>query len=147
MNKEYLKSFFEENKDTLMDDEIEINDFGDFEYYIIDTITSNIQYDFDLDIDIEKLFKKDNTPSIDIEINNNGIMKVEQTDSDKARGGVALMTIDEKGNVARRDLINEGDFVMLMNYYMYVKDYDIKDDFINVDGKNDRKDFESGMDM
>lgn len=149
MNKEYLKKFYEENKDTLMDDEIEINDFEDFENYIIDTITSNIQYDFDLDIDIEKLFKKDNTPSIDIEINNNGIMKVEQTDSDKARGGVALMTIDEKGNVARRDLIDEGDFVMLMNYYMYVKDNDIKDDFINLEGKNDRKDIENnyGMDM
>ena len=36
---------------------------------------------------------------------------------------------------------------MLMNYYIYVKDYDIKDDFINVEGKNDRKDFESGIDM
>lgn len=85
--------------------------------------------------------------SIEVEINNEGKFRLSQTEADKARGGIALETIDHKGEVYRRDLINEGDFVMLMNYYIYVKDYDIKDDFINVEGKNDRKDFESGMDM
>lgn len=85
--------------------------------------------------------------SIEVEINNEGKFRLSQTEADKARGGIALETIDHKGEVYRRDLINEGDFVMLMNYYIYVKDYDIKDDFINVEGKNDRKDFESGIDM
>lgn len=85
--------------------------------------------------------------SIEVEINNEGKFRLSQTEADKARGGIALETIDHKGEVYRRDLINEGDFVMLMNYYIYVKDYDIKDDFINVEGKNDIKDFESGMDM
>ena len=85
--------------------------------------------------------------NIEVEINNEGKFRLSQTEADKARGGIALETIDHKGEVYRRDLINEGDFVMLMNYYIYVKDYDIKDDFINVEGKNDRKDFESGIDM
>ena len=148
MNKEYLKKFFKENKDILTNGST-LSDLEDFESFIIDTITSNMQYEFNLDIDIDELFKNDNTPSIDIGINNNGIMKVEQTESDKMRGGVGLITIDENKNIARRDLISEGDFVMLMNYYIYVKDNDIKDDFINLEGKNDRKDFENncGMDM
>ena len=85
--------------------------------------------------------------SIEVEINNEGKFRLSQTEADKIRGGIALETIDHKGQVYRRDLIDEGDFVMLMNYYIYVKDYDIKDDFINVEGKNDRKDFESEMNM
>lgn len=80
--------------------------------------------------------------NIEVEINNGGKFKLSQSEADKARCGVLLETIDHKGEVYRRDLISEGDFVMLMNYYMYVKDNDIKDDFINVEGKNDRKDFE-----
>ena len=141
MNKEYLKRFYEENIEKFNDREVEINSYEEFEDYLIANITSNLQYDFNLDIDIDKLFQKDN-PSIDIGINNNGIMRVEQTESDKMRGGVGLVIIDEKENIARRDLIDEGDFVMLMNYYVHVKDNDIKDDFINIDGKNDREDFE-----
>ena len=85
--------------------------------------------------------------SIEVEINNEERLRVSQTETDKARGGIALETIDHKGQVYRRDLIDEGDFVMLMNYYIYVKDNDIKDDFINVEGKNDRKEFENGIDM
>ena len=85
--------------------------------------------------------------NIEVEINNEGKFRLSQTEADKARCGIALETIDHKGQVYRRDLISEGDFVMLMNYYIYIKDYDIKDDFINVEGKNDRKDFESDMYM
>lgn len=32
--------------------------------------------------------------------------------------------------------ISAGDFVMLLNYYRYVKDNDIQNDFINFNGKN-----------
>jgi len=43
-------------------------------------------------------------------------------------------------------LIDEGDFVMLLNYYYYIKDYDIKDDFINREGVNDREKFSPNND-
>ena len=85
--------------------------------------------------------------NIEVEINNGGKFKLSQSEADKAHCGILLETIDYKGEVYRRDLISEGDFVMLMNYYMYVKDNDIKDDFINIEGKNDRKDFEIEMCM
>ena len=32
--------------------------------------------------------------------------------------------------------ISSGDFVMLLNYYKFIKDNDIQCDFINYDGKN-----------
>ena len=50
--------------------------------------------------------------------------------------------MDEKGNVDRNDLISEGDFVMLMNYYSFVKDNDIYDEFINITGTNRKEDFD-----
>lgn len=136
MNKEYLKDFYDKNRNRMLDSDINIKDLEDFESYLIDIIKSNIQFDFNLDIDMKKLFENNNAPSINIGVNNNRTLRLEQTESDKARGGVALLGIDEHGNVDRRDLIEEGDFVMLMNYYYFVKDHDIKDDFINRDGIN-----------
>lgn len=78
---------------------------------------------------------------IDIEINNGRTMRISQTEADKAREGIAVETFNESGKIDRRDLISEGDFVMLMNYYRYIKDYDIKDDFINRDGFNSREEY------
>lgn len=75
---------------------------------------------------------------IEIEINNNGTLRLSQTEADKARCGIAVENVDEKGKVYRRDLISEGDFVMLINYYQYVVDNDIKDEFINSNGLNER---------
>ena len=86
-----------------------------------------------------------NNKTIEIDINNGGKLKVYQSDTDKIRGGVSLEDVDSNGNVVRRDLIDEGDFVMLMNYYRYIKDYDIKDDFINLDGKNSREKMENQL--
>ena len=77
-----------------------------------------------------------NNNTIEIDINNGGKLKVYQSDTDKIRGGVVLEDIDSNGKVGRRDLIEVGDFVMLMNYYRYIKEYDIKDEFINKNGKN-----------
>ena len=62
-------------------------------------------------------------------------------ENDKPKAAI----IGADGNVVRRDLIDEGDFVMLMNYYRYIKDYDIKDDFINLDGKNSREKMENQL--
>ena len=64
MNKEYLEEFYEENKNTLKDSEQEIKGFMDFVEYIKDTITSNIQYDFNLDIDVNKLLEIDEMENI-----------------------------------------------------------------------------------
>lgn len=75
---------------------------------------------------------------IEIGINNNGTLRLSQTEADKARCGIAVENLDDKGKVYRRDLISEGDFVMLINYYQYVVDNDIQDDFINPNGLNER---------
>lgn len=75
---------------------------------------------------------------IEIEINNNGTLRLSQTEADKARCGIAVENVDEKGKVYRRNLISEGDFVMIINYYQYVVDNDIKDEFINPNGLNER---------
>lgn len=58
MNKVYLKDFYEKNKETLLESEQEINSLEDLIDYIHSTISSNIQYDFDLDIDIKQLFEE-----------------------------------------------------------------------------------------
>ena len=64
MNKEYLEEFYEENKDSLLDSDQDINGFMDFVEYIKSTITSNIQYDFNLDIDINKLLDIDKMENV-----------------------------------------------------------------------------------
>ena len=64
MNKEYLEEFYEENKNALKDSEQEINGFMDFVEYIKATIKSNIQYDFNMDIDINKLLDIDEMENI-----------------------------------------------------------------------------------
>ena len=67
-------------------------------------------------------------------------MRVVQTETDKNREGIGIETLDENGNLEERELIDEGDFVMLINYYRYIKEYDIKNDFINRNGINNEED-------
>jgi len=55
MNKEYLEEFYEEHKDIIRNSEQDITSFMDFVEYIKNSITSNIQYDFNLNIDINTL--------------------------------------------------------------------------------------------
>lgn len=43
---------------------------------------------------------------------------------------------DEAIRRSELDTIPAGDMVMLINFYNYVKRYDIKNDFINPNGKN-----------
>ncbi len=61
------------------------------------------------------------------EINNGGTLEIVQKDHD----GTAIVS-----SAGRADYISNGDMVMLMNWYRYVKDNDIRNDFINPNGKN-----------
>lgn len=64
--------------------------------------------------------------------NNHGFLNVEQstTDADvKVRTGTNNI-------VEHIEEISAGDFVMLINWYKYIKGNDIQNDFINPHGKN-----------
>lgn len=138
MNSKYLEEIYEENKKVFNKCGLDICSSGDLKDFIVYEMESNFQFEFDIDINPNKLFEK----NIDIGVNNNRIMRITQTESDKVRNGIGLKTLDEKGNVDRNDLISEGDFVMLMNYYSFVKDNDIYDEFINITGTNRKEDFD-----
>ena len=56
MNQDYLKKFYNENKEKFLDNEQEINSLEDLIDYIKFTIVSNIQYDFGIDFDLKQLF-------------------------------------------------------------------------------------------
>ena len=95
-------------------------------------------FDFDYEINANKLF--DN--ALKLSVNNGRFIKITQTESDKARNGVGLKTIDQNGNIERNDLVGEEDFVMLINYYKFIKDNDIYDEFINQNGTNNKDSFD-----
>lgn len=64
--------------------------------------------------------------------NNHGFLNVEQTTTDAA---VKVRT-GRNNKVEHIEEISAGDFVMLINWYRYIKDNDIQNDFINPYGKN-----------
>lgn len=66
------------------------------------------------------------------DVNNGGEVVLSQF---SRNGNVQVSHHDSAGNI-RADSITEGDFVMLINLYRYVKDNDIQNDFINPNGKN-----------
>lgn len=82
---------------------------------------------------------------IRIEINNGLTMRLTQTDSDKNREGIGLEYLNQNNELELRELIPEEDFVMLINYYRYVKENNIQCDFINPHGKVQREEFESNL--
>ena len=55
MNMDYLENYYENHKVALFDSEQEIKTFEEFKEYLYSTILSNVQYDFGIDIDIDKL--------------------------------------------------------------------------------------------
>lgn len=71
MNKEYIKGIFEKNKKIFKNSEIEINSVEDLESQIISYVISNLQYDFNIDIDQDKLFNSD----YEIELDDNDLEK------------------------------------------------------------------------
>ena len=70
-------------------------------------------------------------------VNNNNTMKLVQHEHD---GSVSIIKEDSKGNreniLDAEAFISTGDMIMLVNYYRYIKRNDIKNDFINPNGKN-----------
>ncbi len=64
-------------------------------------------------------------------VNNGGRIFISQEHFD---GDVTVTHYD--GEIADEVYhIKNGDFVMLLNFYRYIKDYDIQHDFINPNGK------------
>lgn len=58
MNKEYIKELFEENKEIFLEAGMDILTPEDLENMMISYITSNMQFDFDIDVSEDKLFNK-----------------------------------------------------------------------------------------
>ena len=60
MNKEYIKEMFEEYKETFKEYELEIETPEDLENFIESIVVSNMQYDFHITPDTDKLFNRIN---------------------------------------------------------------------------------------
>ena len=58
MNKEYIKELFEENIETFLESGMDISNPNDLEEMMISYITSNMQYDFDIDVLEDRLFDR-----------------------------------------------------------------------------------------
>ena len=58
MNKEYIKELFEENKETFLEAGMDILTPEDLENMMISYITSNMQFDFDIDVSEDRLFDR-----------------------------------------------------------------------------------------
>lgn len=57
MNYEYLEKLFKEHKKTF-NEYIDMESPEDLKQLLIDYMVSNLQFDFDIDLDIVELFKK-----------------------------------------------------------------------------------------
>lgn len=69
-------------------------------------------------------------------VNNNGTMEITQ---DKPDGKVIVHTLhgsNDHSDITDSIEIPNGDMVMLINLYQYIKRNDIQNDFINPYGKN-----------
>lgn len=64
---------------------------------------------------------------ISFDVNNGGKMELTQTKHDRE----VIIKLPESETI-----ISNGDFVMLINLYKYIKSNDIQNDFINYWGKN-----------
>lgn len=69
-------------------------------------------------------------------VNNNGTMEISQSEPD---GKAVIHTFHDYNDFSDKtnDIeISNGDMVMLINLYRYIKENDIQNDFINPYGKN-----------
>lgn len=66
MNKEYIKELFEEKKEVFIHSELEIETPKDLEDYMEAIIISNMQFDFNISPNADKLFNrvKENTKEL-----------------------------------------------------------------------------------
>ena len=74
---------------------------------------------------------------ISFNVNNGLTLSLNQSGHDK---DVTVTAHDGNNPPEREYTISNGDFVMLLNFFRYVKDYDIQNDFINPYGKNTERD-------
>lgn len=73
------------------------------------------------------------TNTLSFKVNNNGILNFVQNELD---GTVHVSRYDKENGYISRCHISNADMVMLVNLYMYIKENDIQNDFINPNGKN-----------
>lgn len=75
--------------------------------------------------------------TISFDVNNQRTMKLVQRHHD---GSTLIIVEDASGRDESIDdneaFISAGDFVMLINYYRYIKSHDYRHDFINPNGTN-----------
>ena len=69
---------------------------------------------------------------ISFDINNKQEILLTQTQHNKS---VNVYTINSKGIQTNEYEISNGDFIMLLNYYKFIKEKNILCDFINPNGK------------
>lgn len=72
---------------------------------------------------------------ISFDVNNRQLITLSQEEHDGSVEVKVLSLINLKGDENDKYYISNGDFVMLLNYYKYIKDNDIQCDFINPNGK------------
>lgn len=65
------------------------------------------------------------------DVNNGGTLELIQRGHD----GTVLIA-GTNSSLSKTEFISNGDMVMLINFYRYIKDNDIQNDFINPNGKN-----------
>lgn len=65
------------------------------------------------------------------DVNNGGTLELVQRGHDGT-----VMIMGTNSHLSKTQYIPNGDMVMLINLYRYVKDHDIQNDFINPNGKN-----------
>jgi hypothetical protein len=77
---------------------------------------------------------------IELKVNNNRTIQIHQVskvDGNQNRE-ITVDTFESDGQLENYYGIPEGDFIMLLNYYRYIKDNNIQCDFINYNGKNSK---------
>lgn len=78
--------------------------------------------------------KRDFIQKLTYSTNNGGQLALVQRGHD---GTVLIMNSNRQNQKERKsDYISAGDMVMLINYYCYIVDNDIQNDFINPNGVN-----------
>ena len=75
-----------------------------------------------------------NKNTLSFKVNNNGLLNLVQNELD---GTVHVNRLDKENGYKNHCHISNSDMVMLINLYMYVKENDIQNDFINPNGKNE----------
>lgn len=74
--------------------------------------------------------------TLSFKINNNGLLNMIQHEID---GTVIVKRLEKDKSYKQISEIPAGDMVMIVNMYNYIKKNDIRNDFLNPNGKNRRQ--------